>query len=134
MGKLNVYLSGSMQDIDKNESAKWRSFVKKKLKDCASCFDPWDHFDFQMVDLSDREVMNYDLYQLRRSDLVICNINYTRSLGTMSELAIAYDRRIPILAINTSGELLHPWLATMPEKIFASWDDLIEYVKLHYWR
>ncbi len=132
MSKFRIYLSGSMQDIDKESSSKWRRFVKQEIGNAASFFDPWDHFDFNMKDISEREVMNFDIWNLKRSDLLICNINFTRSLGTMSELAIAYDRRIPILAINTSNEELHPWQKTMCEKIFDNWEDLIDYVVVHY--
>jgi hypothetical protein len=62
------------------------------------------------------------------------NFNDKQSLGTMSEIAIAYDRRIPIIGFNIADQDLHPWQVCMCERIFDKINDLIEYVKEFYLR
>ena len=131
MSKLRVYLSGAMSDIPKNDSTVWRHYVKVQLPEL-SFFNPWDHWDFDMENVEEREAMNFDLWQLRRSDLVVVNFNYVKSLGTMAELAIAYDRGIPILGIATGNDPLHPWQTSMCQKLFSDVDSCIEYLREHY--
>ena len=73
------------------------------------------------------------MHNLRKSDLVIVNYNDKESLGTTSEVAIAYDRGIPIIALNESGEL-HPWMKCMPERIFNDIDKMLDYIEDFYLR
>ena len=72
--------------------------------------------------------MNFDLHKVRNSGLLICNFNAPKSLGTMAEMAIAYDRGIHIIGLNTEYKKLHPWSELMCEIIFDDVDDLIAYV------
>jgi len=52
--------------------------------------------------------MEFDLNKVRHSDLIICNFNDMFSLGTMAELAIAYERRIPVIGLDINKQTLHP--------------------------
>ena len=81
-----------------------------------------------------REVMEFDLNKVRNSDLIIVNFNDLKSLGTMAELAIAYEHRIPVLGLCTeeSYSMLHPWQKEMSNRIFGDIDELIEYVIEYY--
>ena len=128
--KRRIYLSGAMQDIAKNDSTLWRINVKEGLRNF-KCFDPWEHFDFDS-DCNEREVMEFDLWNLRQSDLVIVNFNYVRSLGTMAELAIAYDRGIPIIGLCESRSQLHPWQKMFCMSIFENINELIVYINEHF--
>ena len=83
---------------------------------------------------SETEVMRFDLYNLRKSDLVIVNYNDKKSLGTTSEVAIAYDRGIPIIALNEDKEDMHPWMKCMPERIFTNIDEMLDYIEDFYLR
>ena len=83
---------------------------------------------------SETEVMHFDLYNLRKSDLVIVNYNDKKSLGTTSEIAIAYDRGIPIIALNEDNGELHPWLKYIPERIFNNIDEMLDYIQDFYLR
>jgi len=46
----------------------------------------------------------------------------------MSELAIAYDRRIPVIGLNANKEELHPWQFEMANRIFDDINELLDYV------
>ena len=122
------------------EADKWRRYCKKTLEYCDGIHtvivvNPNEYFSFQDEEAlykSEREVMKFDLYKLRMSDLVIVNFNDKHSLGTMSEIAIAYDRRIPIIGLNASKEKLHPWQNLMCERIFDNIDEMLDYIEDFY--
>ena len=76
--------------------------------------------------------MEFDLYKVRNSDLIIVNFNDPNSLGTMAELAIAYEKRIPIIGLNEDRNELHSWQIEMCARIFDNIGDMIMYVKDYY--
>ena len=140
-----IYLSGGMMKFGNDEfekSNKWREHCKKVLENCecnynVKCFNPNSYFSFRSdapVYSNELEVMRFDLYNLRKADLVIVNFNDKKSLGTTSEVAIAYDRGIPIIALNEDGGYLHPWMSCMPERIFTNIDEMIDYIEDFYLR
>lgn len=145
METLNIYLAGGMQKFGKkdfNESNYWRVHIEQELMklDCGRqtrICNPNDYYSF--YDNSPRystmrEVMEFDLNKVRNSDLIIVNFNDLKSLGTMAELAIAYEHRIPVLGLCTEENypMLHPWQKEMSNRIFGDIDELIEYVIEYY--
>ena len=78
--------------------------------------------------------MNYDLHRLRNSDLVIINFNDMYSLGSMAEIAIAYDRGIPIIGLDVDNQTLHSWQVCMCERIFDDIDEMLDYIEDFYLR
>ena len=78
--------------------------------------------------------MRLDLYKLRNSDIVIVNFNDKWSLGTQSEIAIAYDRGIPVIGLNESGQELHQWQEEFCERIFIDIDEMLDYIQDFYLR
>ena len=56
------------------------------------------------------------------------------SLGSMSELAIAYDRRIPIIGLDDNKQELHPWQIEMCNRIFDDINEMLDYVVDYYLR
>lgn len=117
METCRIYLSGGMSGVNFEEQTKWRKQVQDAIKfnhDCAKkpiFFNPVNYYNFEETrHLSEREVMEFDLNELRKSDLVIVNFNDEKSLGTAMELILAKELRIPIIGINTERKQLHPWL------------------------
>ena len=78
--------------------------------------------------------MRLDLYKLKNSDVVIVNFNDKWSLGTQSEIAIAYDRGIPVIGLNENKQELHPWQEEFCERIFNDIDEMLDYVEDFYLR
>ena len=145
MKTITIYLCGGMGKFGKDnfkESNSWRTYCRRAIERCESTYNgitinPNDYFNF--VDepplyKTHDEVMRLDLHKLRNSDLVIANFNDKYSLGSMAEIAIAYDRRIPIIGLNESGEDLHPWQTAMCERIFENIDEMLDYVEDFYLR
>jgi nucleoside 2-deoxyribosyltransferase len=127
-------------DFDKGNE--WRVYMKSYLEFDNTQTDvyvtnPNDFYSFKenapSYD-SELEIMDFDLNRLRNSDLVIVNYNDMQSLGSMAEIAIAYERRIPIIGLNEAGTELHPWQVCMTSKMFSDIDELLDYVENFYLR
>lgn len=145
MKYFNIYMAGGMGKFGKenfDEGNKWRTYCKQTLEtyECnysVITVNPNDYFNF--VDepplyKSEGEVMRFDLHRLRNSNLVVVNFNDMHSLGTMSEIAIAYDRGIPVIGLDESNQTLHPWQVCMCERIFNNIDEMLDYIKDFYLR
>ena len=122
------------------KSNTWRIYCKNTLENCeceysVKAVNPNDYFNFkeeQPKYVSQREVMELDLHKLRNSDLVIANFNDMYSLGSMAELAIAYDRRIPIVGLDIDKQELHTWQIEMCNRIFSDIQEMLDYVEDYY--
>ena len=148
MKHIQIYLAGGMGKFGKeqfDEGNKWRRLCKTTLENVefrdigtqVKVINPNDYFNFvdePCLYKTEREVMNFDLNKVRRSDLVIVNFNDRHSLGTMAEIAIAYDRRIPIIGLNEDEMELHPWQECMCERVFSNIHNLLDYVEDFYLR
>lgn len=142
MRNYNIYLSGGMQKFGKDnfeEGNKWRKYCKEMLENCECDYkvkvcNPNDLFNFRDEPqyISEKEVMNLDLYKLRQSDLVIVSFNDKWSLGTMSEIAIAYEKRIPVIGLDIDKQILHPWQICMCERIFNDINEMLGYIQDFY--
>ena len=123
-----------------SKSNTWRVYCKNTLENCecdynVKAINPNDYFNFVEEPpryVSQREVMELDLHKLRNSDLVIANFNDMYSLGSMAELAIAYDRRIPIVGLDIDKQELHTWQIEMCNRIFSDIDEMLDYVEDYY--
>ena len=123
-----------------SKSNTWRVYCKNTLENCecdyqVKAINPNDYFNFVEEPpgyANQREVMELDLHKLRNSDLVIANFNDMYSLGFMAELAIAYDRRIPIIGLDIDKQELHTWQIEMCNRIFSDIDEMLDYVEDYY--
>lgn len=120
-----------------DEGNNWRVNCKNVLEkhECdykVRITNPNDYFNFKEdppAYQTQREIMEFDLNKVRNSDLIIVNFNDMTSLGTMSEIAIAYEKRIPIIGLDVDKQKLHPWQIEMTNRIFHDMDEMLEYIK-----
>lgn len=123
MKEYKVYLAGGMSDLSVEEYTEWRENIislSKGRKDI-SFFNPPDYYNFESKNYkSEKEIMEFDLYNLRRSDLVIVNFNESNSIGTAMELMLAKELRIPVIGINEDDKQLHPWLLECVTKMYET--------------
>ena len=123
-----------------DEGNKWRIYCKNVLETMSeenniTVTNP--NFYFNFLDEpprynSEREVMEFDIYKVKNSDLIITNFNDMYSLGSMAELAIAYERRIPIIGLDVNKQNLHPWQVEMCSRIFSDIDEMLNYIRDFY--
>ena len=145
MKDYQIYLAGGMQKFNKEDFAignAWREHCKSALEnyECdykVKAINPNIYFSFADKEpkySSDAEVMRFDLHKVRNSDLIIVNFNDMWSLGTQSEIAIAYDRGVPVIGLDVDNQKLHPWQRCMCERIFDDIDEMIDYIEDFYLR
>ena len=143
MEKFDIYLMGGMGKFGKEhfeEANQWRVYCKNVLENCESNYkvnviNPNSYFNFRDEPHSyktQREVMEFDIHKVRNSKLCIINFNDMYSLGSMAELAIAYERRIPVIGLDIDRQNLHPWQIEMCTRIFNDIDEILRYVKIFY--
>ena len=135
MEVCRIYLSGAMGSVSMEEQSRWRRQIINAIKfgdyHCEKkpvFFNPVDHYNFEEKrHKSEKEIVEFDLNAVRNSDLIIVNFNDPKSIGTCAELAIAYDRHIPIIGINKSGLELHPWLKEFTMRMCDDIREAVEY-------
>ena len=136
METCRIYLAGGMTGLTQEEQAKWRQRFQDAIKhgeyDCkkkAIFFDPTQRYSlFEQEYKSEREVFEYDIYNLKKSDLLVVNFNAPKSIGTAMELAIAKENNIPVIGLNKEKEELHPWIQECCTRVCDNFKELVEYV------
>ena len=139
MEKVKIYLSGAMGSLSYEEQSKWRNQVIDAIKynyDCAKqpiFFNPVNYYNFEEVRYrSEREVMEFDLYNLRNSNLVVVNFNDIKSIGTAMELMLAKEYHIPVIGFGVNGQNIHPWLLECCTRVCDSLKETVEHVVAFY--
>lgn len=141
---LTLFLSGGMTGLTREEMTEWRD----KIKECAKFYDmkvysPTDFFmgDYQFFN-EDKESFVYDTNLVRKSDVLIVNMNAPGSIGTAQEVMLAYEYNKPIIMIASRykwGEI-NPWFKHEATTFFFYedyddeddlWDDVIDYAAMY---
>ena len=118
METVKIYLSGGMSNMSFEEQNKWRTQIANAIKyedysyeKKPIFFNPVDYYNFEAKEhKSEREIFEFDLYNLRNSDVVVVNFNNRRSIGTAMELILAKEYHIPVIAFGVKDKEIHPWL------------------------
>ena len=135
MEVCRIYLSGGMGSLSMEEQSKWRNQIVNAIKfgdyHCEKkpmFFNPVNYYNFEEKrHKTEKEIVEFDLNAIRNSDLIIVNFNDPKSIGTCAELAIAYDRHIPIIGINKDGIELHPWLVEFTTRMCNDVREAVQY-------
>ena len=132
---VRIYMSGGMGNVSFEEQSKWRSQIINAIKFNYDCekkvyfFNPVDYYNFEAVrHRSEREVMEFDLYNLRNSNLVVVNFNDPTSIGTAMELVLAKEMNIPIIGFGVNGQTVHPWLLECCTRVCDSLKETVEHI------
>lgn len=132
-----IYLAGTISGIEWEQAIGWRDKLSENIYHVTShkwrCFNPCDHFNEFGEVITDNEGMTYDLDHLRHSRLVIASFEYGQnSIGTLIELGVAYENRIPVIGYNPKQIKLHPWIKSICTHICSSEDGLYQYLCDHH--
>ena len=134
METVKIYLSGAMSELSLEEQSQWRKRVMDAIKygydyeKKPIFFNPVNYYNF--VDKqykTEKEIMEFDLYNLRNSDIVIVNFNDPKSIGTAMELMLAKEMCIPVIGLNLNNEELHPWLVECVTRMCSNLKETVEY-------
>ena len=132
--KLKVFLSGGMTGLTENEACEWRTTFKiEKIiqDDVPFIFIDPSYYYFpsdKTTQEYEKEAMEYDLYWVKHSDLIIVNFNSLSSIGTAQEIMLAYTLNKPIIGMieEDKYDQLHPWYKEECLKIFKYESDKLE--------
>jgi len=133
MYRKQIYLAGGISDISWSEATEWRDKFANNIYDVTQgswhCFDPCDHMNEFGEVISDAERVDFDLDHLRHSRLMIVSFEHTqKSTGTLIELGVAYENRIPIIGYNPNNLVLHPWIRKISVHICTSENGLYQFL------
>ena len=136
METVKIYLSGGMTGLSFEEQFKWRSNIMSAIRygdynyeKKVSFFNPVDFYNFEDKNYkTEREVIEFDLYNLRKSDLIIVNFNAPNSIGTAMELMLAKEYKIPVIAFGTKDKEIHPWLIECCTRICDDMRECVSHV------
>lgn len=135
METVKIYLSGGMSGLSYEEQFKWRSNVMNAIRygdynyeKKPLFFNPVDYYNPHIEQhKTEKEIMEFDLYNLRKSDVVIVNFNSPNSLGTAMELMLAKEYRIPVIAFGMNGQQIHSWLVECCTRICENMREAVDY-------
>lgn len=123
-----------MSSLTFEEQYKWRQRIIDAInyqyehEKNASFFNPVNFYNFEdKRHKSEKEVMEFDLYNLRNSDIVIVNFNNEKSIGTAMELMLAKEYKIPVIAFGVNEKNIHPWLLECCTRVCDNLKEAVEY-------
>ena len=141
---MKVYLSGPITGLVYEEATDWRKMVTEVLKHWGiSAIDPMRGKEFlsglgelgaqcdQHPSHGAREVMTRDHFDTVNADVVLVNFLGAQrvSIGTVMEVAWAWDRRIPVVAVMEPNNLHeHAMITEAIGFRFPNLDDAIQCV------
>lgn len=141
--KLKVFLSGGMTGLTEYEASHWRTLFK--IADTYKCvifidptylYTPSNNAD----QFYEKEAMEYDLYWVKHSDLIVVNFNSLSSIGTAQEIMLAYTLNKPIIGMieEDKYDQLHPWYKEECMKIFKydsnNLEETVQKIMRYIWR
>lgn len=124
---MKIFLSGGYSNLSREEATEWRKLIKSiAIKEYPLLFlefiDPTElYIPPETYNPSyEKEAMQYDLYHVKTSDIVIVHFNSLTSIGTAQEIMYAHTLNKPIIGLISLNEIskLHPWYKEECMKIF----------------
>lgn len=141
---LTIFLSGGIDGLTSDERTKWRYLFKRYIgyTDCdAKIIAMTDFLKGNTKETAEKEGFIYCTHWVKKSDVVVVNLNKPDSIGTAQEVMLAHYLGKPIIMIcNVANkDKIHPWYREEATTIFY-WDDnmedtisnVVDYVAYHY--
>ena len=131
--RLVIYLSGPIMDESAGMAREWRETAKELLSPKFRLLDPMRRkFVDRQVD-SANEIVEFDLQDVRDSDLLLVNYNRA-SIGTAMEVFYAaHDQGKFVVAFSPLPFAeCSPWMARFCTKILPSLEDAVNYIKVNF--
>lgn len=132
--KHTVYLSGPMGGCTVEEMTVWRKYVESKLNsENVVCTLPTRSFTkTHTPHETDRWINRRDFFDCTRASVVLVNLlgMKTLSIGTIMEIAWAYQKQIPVVVIvEPDGPQNHPMMKDSITQEARTLDEGIAFVK-----
>ena len=142
---LTIFLSGGMSGLTHEEMTEWRDAIKTESKFYnMKVISPPDYFMYGCdCHDEDKESFVFDTYWVKKSDVVIVNMNSPKSIGTAQEVMLAYEYNKPIIMISNKDiwdNEVSPWLKHEATTVFfyenyddkySIYEDVVEYAAMY---
>ena len=128
-----IYLSGPIMDEHSGSAREWREAAKVMLGDDFKTLDPMRRkFVDRQVD-SANEIVEFDLQDVRNSDIILVNYNRA-SIGTSMEVFYAaHDQGKFVVAFSPlEYKDCSPWMARFCTKILPDLEQAANYINTHF--
>lgn len=141
-----IYTAGKMAGLSSYDQMEWRKRIEISVRHAADIvgisqseikfihppmFYQYGKTYFQ----SEREVKDWDLNQVRNSDIVIVDLDTVEtSTGTHYELGMVDavnsfgNKHIFVIGIGGENKVLHPWIEDTLHRREADYDDAADYI------
>lgn len=133
-----IYLAG-MMDFDIKETALWREKAWLALGDAFRVLNPYRGKTSASSDFSAAGITLRDYRDIMAADIVLAHLGAFGSakgpLGTICELAWAWEKKIPVIAItDTAPDHIteHPFVQTFVTQSFKSSDEAIAFIRRYF--
>ena len=120
--------------MDKEKQNLWRNQRRKKLNDEFIVINPCIYIPDVITPEVEKSMMQWDLWQVRNADIVVCDFSHPQSIGTTWELALAVENNIPVIGVYTNDEeiMVHPWWKIAASHVCDNIEELVDYVRIYY--
>lgn len=135
--EYRIYTAAKMGGLSYEEYSSHRFEATRKLNEIAEeigvkvlVVNPSEFYNFESVKhKSEREVMNFDLWQVKKSDAVLLNLNgVNTSIGTSIEVYEAWKNDVPVIAYGDISNV-HPWVLNCIHRHEETMDLALGYIR-----
>jgi len=140
MKEIRGYTAGKMGGLSYNQYSSWRKELTTRLIDrCGddvrlTMINPSEFFNFEMDrdSYTYKEIYNWEIGQVKKCDFIIAKLEGGKSQGTSHELAIANEYDIPVIALYSDRDIIHPFDAQCIDKWCETFDELVDYIAFYH--
>lgn len=146
MKQFKIYTAGKMAGLDAYDQMEWRTRIARSIMNAMNevglphssvkFIHPPMYYQYnESFHKSEKEVKDWDLSQVRNSDVVIVNLDDVESsIGTHYELGIVDavnsfgGKHIFVIGIGGEGKDLHPWIEETLHRREPDYQDAADYI------
>jgi nucleoside 2-deoxyribosyltransferase len=139
---ITVYTCGAMEHVSEDAMKGWRAHLEDNLPD-VKFLHPTRRMPLhqQMEDASLatynklKRIVAQDIKDINESDLIVANLKDSepgKKWGSVMEVALAWERGIPVIAIVDEKQFKHPFIYTMCTEVHHTLEDAIDAVQEYY--
>lgn len=145
--EIKIYTCGRMKGTTYEEQMIWRKNIERLIYSRFSNSDkvntlrlsfvhPPNYYRYEEdYQKSEREIMEWELNQVRNSDILIVNTDgIEESVGSHFEMGVAWamnhfgNKPISVIGINENNTELHPWIKESFLRVEDSLGDAADYI------
>ena len=133
MSRKTIYLSGPIMDEQAGHAREWREKAKELLRGSFRTLDPMRRKFVDRQDDSANEIVEFDLQDVRDSDIVLVNYNKP-SIGTSMEVFYAANNMGKFVVAFSPFDFhdCSPWMVKYCTKILPTLEEACDYIKIHF--